>query len=37
MAPKTAGAHVESIYRKLGVTTRAAAALRAAALGVLLS
>jgi HD-GYP domain-containing protein (c-di-GMP phosphodiesterase class II)/DNA-binding CsgD family transcriptional regulator len=29
VSPKTAGTHVENIYRKLGVTTRAAATLRA--------
>jgi HD-GYP domain-containing protein (c-di-GMP phosphodiesterase class II) len=37
MSPRTAGTHVESIYRKLGVSTRAAAALRAIDLGVLLA
>lgn len=33
ISPSTAGAHVESLYRKLGVTTRAAAALLASRWG----
>jgi response regulator RpfG family c-di-GMP phosphodiesterase/DNA-binding CsgD family transcriptional regulator len=35
ISPSTAGTHVENIYRKLHVTTRAAATLKAASLGVL--
>lgn len=35
VTPSTAGTHVENIYRKLGVSTRAAAALKASALGIL--
>lgn len=35
ISPSTAGTHVENIYRKLAVSTRAAATLKAASLGVL--
>lgn len=35
ISPSTAGTHVENIYRKLSVSTRAAVALKAASLGVL--
>lgn len=35
VTPSTAGTHVENIYRKLAVSTRAAAALKASALGIL--
>ncbi|MEA2481237.1 MAG: hypothetical protein QOJ07_3159 [Thermoleophilaceae bacterium] len=34
IAPKTVGHHVEHVYRKLGVSTRGAAALRAVELGI---
>jgi len=35
ISPSTAGTHIESIYRKLCVSTRAAAALKASSLGLL--
>lgn len=35
LSPSTVGTHLESVYRKLGCTTRAAATLKASAMGLL--